>query len=220
MQPPQKHPYAHLSETWLRGAIITLGMSKKGLLRCTVISLLGVITVAVIAVEVSGFRAGNPTLIERSSRPASRIFEGFAYAGQDLPNTLKSHHVNRLSPTRLPAPPLPEHFVQGHDYFFHHPLPADDGMRIAEDVLAPRLRAEDFTLTETVNGIFFRGYMTLHLIGGGDITTFGIQFRRDACTGEVWYRNDSGIRSNWWPVVRRTWDPADYVLTVKGACNL
>jgi len=195
-------------------------MGKKSLLRYGLIALLGIGSLALGAVAVLGFRAGNPALIEGSSRPASRIFEGFAYAGLDLPHTLNSPHVNRFLPTRLIAQPLPEHFVQGHDYFFHHPLPADDGMRMAQEVLAPRLRAEDFTLTETVNGIFFRGFATWDLKGGDGITTFGIQFRRGGCTGEVWYDNDSGIRSSWWPVVRRTWDPADYILTVKGSCNL
>ena len=81
-------------------------------------------------------------------------------------------------------------------------------------------RPEDFTLTETVNGIFFRGFATWEFKGGDGITTFGVQFRRGGCTVEVSYDNDSGIRSSWWPVVRRTWDLADYILTVKGSCNL
>ena len=25
---------------------------------------------------------------------------------------------------------------------------------------------------------------------------------------------------SWWPVVKHTWDPADYILTVEGSCNL
>jgi hypothetical protein len=196
-----------------------LGMSIKNLLR-SVISLFGLSILALGTVAALGFRAGNPTLIEGPSRPASRIFEGFAYAGQDLPNTLESLHVNWFSPIRLATPPLPDHFMQGHKYFFHHPLSGDDGMQIAQDVLAPRLRAGDFMMTETVNGIFFRGYMTGCLIGGGHSTTFGIQFRRGTCTGEVSHENDWGIRSNWWPVVKRTWDSADYILTVEGPCDL
>ena len=185
-----------------------------------VISLIGIATLVLVVGVVLGFRPGDPRLIGRSSRPAFRIFEGFAYAGQDLPSTFKAPHVNRFLPTRLTAQPLPAHFVQGHDYFFHHPLPADDGMRMAQEVLAPRLRAEGFTLTETVNGIFFRGFATLDFKGGDGITTFAIQFKRDGCTVIIGYGNDSGIRSNPWPVIRHTWDPADYILTVEGSCNL
>jgi hypothetical protein len=121
---------------------------------------------------------------------------------------------------RLGTKPLPDHFVRRHEYFFHHRLPADEGMRVAQEVLAPRLRAESFTLTETVNGIFFQGFATWDLVGGGGITTWAIQFKRDSCIGTIEYNNDQGIRSNPWPVVSRTWDPADYILRIESMCDL
>jgi hypothetical protein len=181
----------------------------------------GAVLMLVICVAL-GSRSGSPKLIERSARPASRIFEGFAYAGQDLPHTIDAVHVSRLLPFRIPVQSIPEDFVQGHTYFFHHPLPADAGMRIAQEILAPRLSSEGFTLTQgaPANGIFFRGFATWELRGGDGITQWAIQFRRDKCVGIIGYTNDQGIRENPWPVVRGTWDPADYALTIEGTCNL
>jgi hypothetical protein len=114
------------------------------------------------------------------------------------------------------------HFVQGHRYFFHHPAPADDGVRIAHEVLAPRLRYDGFELTEgaKASGIFYMGFATLDYRRGGGITVWAIQFKRDSCIGMISYDSDFGIRDNPWPVVRHTWDPADYILRVEGACNL
>jgi hypothetical protein len=195
-------------------------MGNKRLWLWMAVPLICVISLVLVFAVVLGSRPGSPTLIERSSRPSSRIFEGFAYAGQDLPSAIDAFHVNRFLPMRLDVLPMPTSFVQGHEYFFHHPLPPDDGMRIAQEVLAPRLRAEGYALTETVNGIFFRGFATWELKGRDGITTWGMQFKRDKCVGIIAYDNDSGIRSNPWPVVRRTWDPADYILKVEGSCTL
>ena len=57
-------------------------------------------------------------------------------------------------------------------------------------------------------------------MGGGGITTWAIQFKRDRCVGTIEYNNDQGIRRNPWPVVKQTWDPADYILRFEGTCNL
>jgi hypothetical protein len=61
-------------------------------------------------------------------------------------------------------------FLQGHRYSFHHPLPADEGMRIAQEVLAPRLRDGGFDLTEGANGIFYTGLATFDFKRGEGIT--------------------------------------------------
>jgi hypothetical protein len=110
--------------------------------------------------------------------------------------------------------------MRGHEYFFHHQLPANDGMWVAQELLAPRLRAERFNLTETVNGIFFRGFAVWDLVGGGGITIWAIQFKRDSCLGTIEYNNDEGIRSNPWPVINQIWDPADYILRIESRCEL
>lgn len=169
-----------------------------------------------------GLRPANPQLIARSERAASRVFYGFAFAGEDLPNNPLGIHVNRFLPYRLTVQPLPPQFAPGHYYFFQHPPPEDDGMRIAQEVLAPRLQAEGFALTEGAkgNGIFYMGFGAFDYGGGGGITVWSIQFKRDTCVGTIAYDSDFGIRESLWPVVRRTWDPADYILRVQGRCEL
>jgi hypothetical protein len=195
---------------------------KKQLLRrCLMVSLSGVSILLIVTVWL-GFRADSPTLIRATPRLASRIFEGFSYAGEDLPNTPLGAHTSRLLPFRLKAQTIPRQFVAGHNYLFHHPMPEDDGARIAEQVLAPRLRQEGFVLTEgvKVNGIFYKGFATIDYAGGGGITLWSIQFKRDASVGIEAYDSDFGIRANPWPVVRKTWDPADYILRIEGTCDL
>jgi len=181
--------------------------------------LIAITVLLAMSFVVLGYRRDKPSLIVRSPRPVSHIFEGFAYAGQDL-RSFPETHVSPWLPRRLVVLPLPSSFGQGHEYFFHHQVPADDGMRVAQEVLAPRLRADGFTLTETVNGIFFRGFATWDLVGGGGITTWAIQFKRASCIGTIEYNKDEGIRRNPWPIIRDAWDPADYILRVEGACNL
>jgi hypothetical protein len=183
-------------------------------------TLIGVGIGTLLFAVVLGTRGNKPQLIALASRPASRIFEGFAYAGADLVNSNGAGHISRFLPNRVPVRPMPAKFIQGHYYFFHHPPPADDGTRIAQEILAPRLRAEGFTLTEGANGIFFLGFATWDLKGGGGITTWAIQFKRDQCVAVISYDNDADIRHNPWPVVKDNWDPADYILNLKGRCDL
>jgi hypothetical protein len=176
-----------------------------------------VILLAAITVGI-GCRSDKPKLIVKSARPASRFFEGFAYAGELLASKPNNAHVSSLSPFRLLPQSLPPRFLPGHEYAFHHPLPVDD-MALAQKVLAPRLPAEGYALTETVNGIFFRGYWEIDCAWGGYML-WAIQFKRDKCIGVIGHDLDDALRRNPWPVIKKTWEPADYVLTVEGSCDL
>jgi hypothetical protein len=179
----------------------------------------GIVILPVVAAVVLGCRSGRPELIFASDRPASRIFEGFAFVGDFIPRRGFVSHTNRLSPYRLHVERLPAEFVEGHEFYFHHSSSDNDGMRIAQEVLAARIRNEGYTVTERgVNGIFVHGFATF--CGRYSFTTYGIQFKREGCVADLWYDNDQDIRSNPWPVVSHTWDPADYILRVQGTCGL
>ena len=47
-----------------------------------------------------------------------------------------------------------------------------------------------------------------------------IRFHRGECTGEIWHALDVPLEDLWFPVIQSIWEPADYVLTVRGHCNL
>ena len=132
----------------------------------------------------------------------------------------RAPHVSSFSPLRLRSHGIPIRFLPGHDYVFHHPR-SIDSMVLAQEILAPRLRTEGFTVTETVNGIFFRGFAYIDERSSGEsYMVWAIQFKRGTCTGEIGHDLDDAIERNWWPVIRQTWEPADYVLTVEGPCDL
>jgi hypothetical protein len=94
-------------------------------------------------------------------------------------------------------------------------------MALAQDVLAPRLRTEGFTLTKTVNGIFFKGFAYVDERRSGEsYAVWAIQFKRATFTGEIGHDLDAGLERNWWPAVKKTWEPADYILRIEGTCDL
>jgi hypothetical protein len=82
------------------------------------------------------------------------------------------------------------------------------------------LRAEGFTLTNTVNGIFFRGFAHLDLDRGGSVNIWAVQFRREGCTGVLSHGLCRALSRNTWPSIRKRWEAADYILTVDGDCGL
>lgn len=172
-----------------------------------------------IAVVIAlGRRDGNPSLIKPGTRPVSRVFDGFAYAGEDLQKN--TYHVNRFLPFRLRTMPLPQELASGHDYYFHRPVSAEQSSTdIAREVLAPRLRQEGFHLTENAGGDVLMGLVDIDYTDGGT-TLWSIRFTRNGCSGEVSHDFDHGIARNPWSVVHKTWDEADYILTVKGNCGL
>jgi hypothetical protein len=194
-------------------------MTEKRALRWGLLALVGAVALVSIINRIS--RSVQVSLIERSVRPASRIFAGFAYSGVDLEEKL-GEGLRVLSPFPVVGQVMPPKFVSGHYYYFHHPPPADEGMRIAQEVLAPRLRAEGFEMTQgaDVNGIFYRGFAHLDFVRGGGITAWSIQFKQSDCMGIISYTNAPEIRSNRWSAVRDRWDPSVYVLEFEGSCDL
>jgi len=194
-------------------------MTAKRALKWGLLALVGAVALVPLINRVS--RSIQVPLIERSFRPASRIFEGFAYSGVDLEEMLGAG-LRALSPFPVAGQVMPPKFVPGHYYTFHHPPPTDDGMRIAQEVLAPRLRAEGFEMTQgaEVNGIFYRGFAHLDFVHGGGITSWSIQFKQSDCMGIISYADAPEIRNNRWSAVRDRWDPAVYVLKVEGSCDL
>jgi hypothetical protein len=184
----------------------------------TMPSLANTILLAVITLTL-GCRGDNPMVIGKSARPGSRIFEGFAYSGEQLTSKRQASHVSSLSPFPLATEGLPTRLISGRDYIFHHTLPVNS-TDLAQQVLAPRLRAEGFVLKETQNGIFFKGIGHLDLNSSGSVELWEIQFRRDGCEGAIAHGLDCALVQSPWPWIRHTWEAADYILTVEGSCDL
>lgn len=176
-------------------------------------------TALLIAVVIAlGFRDGKPKLIKTSTQPVARLFDGFAYAGEDLRSS--TYHVNRFLPLRLQTRQLPSHFPSGHEYYFHRPAVEDhDSFRIAREVLAPRLREQGFQVMELANGDVLMGIVAIDG-GDGGTTLWSIRFTRNNCSGEISHEFDHGIARNRWPVIHTTWEDADYIFAVKGNCGL
>lgn len=167
----------------------------------------------------------NPALIHRDTRPASQIFEGFAYAGSvedtrpaDKPGKLAPHGAVGI--LTLDSRPLPEHLVPGRVYFFHH-LRSSDSMEFARRIIAPRLRAAGFQVDET-NGDIFESWFDFDERRGGRESFVGwtMRFKSDRCVGELYRDLDGPLEDLWFPVIQQVWEPADYSLTLKGTCDL
>jgi hypothetical protein len=178
-----------------------------------------VISLVTAITFVLGFRRDQPKLVEQSSRPGSRIFKGFAYAGIRTTARPIETNIRSVLPFKLATQPLPIRFVSGHCYVFHHPAMTADSYSLAKDVLAPRLWAEGFAIDGDQYGIFLR-FATLDFAGGGGFELWEIRFKRGACTCVIQHDTDLALQRNPWPVMRKTWENADYNLYLQGECNL
>jgi hypothetical protein len=168
------------------------------------------------------WRVRRPALISPASRPITRIFEGFAFTGgkaRTFPTRVPIHRP--ASVLKLDSRPLPDHFSSGHTYFFHH-LRTGESMDFARTTLAPRLRADGFVMSESDNDIFVGGFIYWDERRGGreSFVTWTIRFSRNGCIGEIYHDLDPALEDLFFPVVQRIWEPANYILTVNGSCDL
>jgi hypothetical protein len=177
-------------------------------------------TSALVALCAVGYWSlAAPSLIERSNRPASRIFEGFAYAGErPVGPTWDVAHASSTSPVPLSTLHLPARFLPGREYLFHH-LSLADSNRIAEEVLAPRLRNNGFTIPAGMGGIFSSFAVFCDGPYREDVS-WTIRFGRNRCNGTIGHHLDIGLARNRWPWIRARWENSDYILTLKGECDL
>jgi len=141
---------------------------------------------------------GHAPVVKQSG--IESVFNGFVFVGDFAPGgDLPGHGTCGRE--------LPERFVPGRRYVFHHlePFVSTD---FGNEVAPARLVGLGFSARKLTGIVGFTSGGPLWLL----------KFSRDSCQGQIDHEVDQRLLQSHLPWTSK-WEPADYVLTFSGTCE-